>query len=202
MAEKIRIERARRQDSRFIAEMIALSSDGIASLEWQQQADDADGNSALDIGAQTYAGEDGDYSYLNCWVARNAGGEPVGMILSFAITEENCSTDAKPPPYADDDVYAPYRYLEAVPSWYICGVAVLPEYRGRDVGKELILHAFTDGEMAGYDNFSLIVMAAKPNLVDYYESLGFQVTRRAPIVEHPQIDAHGEALLMETRPAG
>ena len=122
------------------------------------------------------------------------------MILSFALTEENCSIDAKPPPFREDDFYAPYKYLEAVNSWYICGVAVIPEYRGQDIGQELIMHAFTDGKMAGFDNASLIAMADKTSLIDYYQSLGFQVTRRAPIVEHPEIDAHGEALLMETSP--
>ena len=44
-------------------------------------------------------------------------------------------------------------------------------------------------------------MAEKAGLIAYYQSLGFHITRRAPIVEHPMIDARGEALLMETRPA-
>jgi ribosomal protein S18 acetylase RimI-like enzyme len=201
MQENIQIERAKKSDSRFIAEMIALSSAGIASLEWQQQADADSAQPELDVGAKSYAGEDGDYSYRNCWIARNASEQPVGMILSFALTEENCSTDAKPPPYREDDTYAPYKYLEAVNSWYIFGVAVIPEYRGQDIGQELIMHAFTDGEMAGFDNISLIAMADKTSLIDHFQSLGFQVTRRAPIVEHTQIDARGEALLMETHPA-
>jgi ribosomal protein S18 acetylase RimI-like enzyme len=200
MQENIQIERAIKSDSRFIAEMIALSSNGFASLEWQQQADADNAQPELDVGAKSYAEEDGDYSYRNCWIARNASEQPVGMILSFALTEENCSTDAKPPPYREDDIYAPYKYLAAVNSWYICRVAVIPEYRDQDISQELILHAFTDGEMAGFDNISLIAMADKPSLIDHYQSLGFQVTRRAPIGEHPQIDARGEALLMETHP--
>jgi ribosomal protein S18 acetylase RimI-like enzyme len=201
MDPEIRIARAQPADSRFIAQMIALSSDGIASLEWQQEADAAE-VSALDIGAQNYAREDGDYSYRNCRVARNANGEPVGMILSFALTEENRSVDAHPPPYRDDEFYAPYMYLEAIDSWYICGVAIIPEYRGRDIGKALIERAIADGEQAGFSNTSLIAMAEKRRLIAFYQALGFKITRRAPVVEHPQIDARGEALLMETRPAG
>ena len=201
MPENIRIERAKKSDSCFIAEMIALSSDGIASLEWQQQVAAGGAQTELDVGAKSYAGEDGDYSYRNCWIARNTSEQPVGMILSFALTEENRSGDAKPPPYREDDFYAPYKYLEAVNSWYICGVAVIPEYRGHDIGQELIMHAFTDAEMAGFDNVSLIALADKTSLIAYFQSFGFQVTRRAPIIENPQIDARGEALLMETHPA-
>lgn len=199
MNDTIHIERARQRDSRFIAEMIAISSDGIARIEWQQQAD-AEGVAALDIGARNYADDKGDYSFRNCWVARTDAGEPVGMILAFALTESNRSTDAKPPPYAADDIYAPYMYLEAVNSWYICGVTVAPGYRGRDIGKQLIERAMQDGREAGYSNTSLVAMASKTALIDYYRSFGFEITRRAPIVPHPQIDASGEAVLMETQP--
>ncbi len=83
-------------DSRFIAEMIELSSDGIASLEWQQESEQQEGVSALDIGAQRYSCNEGDYSYRNFLIAEVD--TPVGMILSFPITEENISADAKPPP--------------------------------------------------------------------------------------------------------
>ena len=50
------------------------------------------------------------------------------------------------------------------------------------------------------DNVSLIAMASKVRPVAYCESLGFRVTRQAPVVEHPPIDAHGDALLAEARP--
>ena len=199
MTDSIRIERAEARDNRFIAEMIAISSDGIAHIEWQQQADE-EGVAALAIGARTYAAEEGDYSFRNCWIARSGRAEPVGMILSFALTEANRSQDAKPPPYADDDIYAPYKYLEAVNSWYICGVTVVPDQRGRDIGKRLMERAMQDGREAGFDNCSLIAVASKTALLDYYRSLGFEITRRAPIVPHPQIDASGDAVLMETNP--
>jgi len=100
--------------------MVALASDGIASIEWQEQAQSEAGLSALDVGAESYASDEGDYSYRNCRVARIESGQPVGAILSFPVTGENCSSDATPPPYSADDIYAPYKYLEAVNSWYIC----------------------------------------------------------------------------------
>jgi len=120
-------------DSRFIAGMIELSSDGIASLEWQQKSADAPDLSALDIGSRQYAKGKGDYSYRNCVIAETD--KPVGMILSFPITEENLSVDAKPPPHSPDDIYAPYKYLESLDSGYICGVTVLPEYRKQGIGR-------------------------------------------------------------------
>jgi len=201
MKPGVHIDRAARADSRFIAQMVAVASDGIATIEWQQEADAA-GVSALDIGAQNYASDEGDYSYRNCWVARKPNDVPVGMILSFALTAENASVEAHPPPYRDDEIFAPYMYLEAVDSWYICALAVIPEFRGRDIGKVLLERAIADGAQAGLGNTSLIAIAEKNRLIDWYRSFGFEATRRAPIVEHPQIDALGDAMLMETRPAG
>jgi len=62
MTDQIKLERAHKQDSRFIAEMIALACAGIASIEWQQQAELEPGKRALDMDAESYAGDVGDYS--------------------------------------------------------------------------------------------------------------------------------------------
>ena len=183
-------------DSRFIAEMIMLSSDGIAGLEWSQECDEGKGQTALDIGSLNYARDEGDYSYRNCIIAEVE--HPVGMILSFPVTEENCSKDAKPPPYEANDIYAPYKYLEALNSWYICGVAVTADFRKQGIGKKLIILAMEQAQAR--ENVSLIAMFEKSGLIRYYQSLGFEITRTAPIVEHPDIHAKGEAVLMETNP--
>lgn len=200
MTQTIRYRPAEQRDSRFIAEMIEIASDGIAALEWEQEADASAGIGALDVGARWYARDDGDYSYRNCLIAETGAGEAIGMILAFPLTEANRSRDAKPPPYAGDDVHAPYRYLEAVDSWYLCGITVLPEYRGQGIGQKLIELSLERGRAQGFDKASLIAVRNKTRLIAYYESLGFRITRSAPIVEHPRIRASGDAVLMETEP--
>lgn len=196
MKQQITYRRAEPEDSRFIAQMIELASDGIASLEWEQAADPENGVSAIDVGAERYAQNDGDYSYENCIIAQ--ADRPVGVILSFPITDKNYSHDAKPPPYEPDEVFAPYEYLEARDSWYICGIGLIPEYRRQGLGEQLIKMTIQHASEAGYHNLSLVAVRAKTGLIDFYRSLGFKITRSAPIVEHPGIRAHGEAVLMET----
>lgn len=182
-------------DSRFIATMIEISSDGIASLEWQQECAEQAGQTAVDVGSEWYASDEGDYSYRNCLIAETD--RPVGMILAFPITEKNLSKDAKPPPYKADDIYAPYKYLEALNSWYICGVAVIPEFRNQGIATQLINLSRELGQQQGFTNVSLIAVYEKSGLISFYESLGFKITRSAPIVEHPGIRAKGDAVLME-----
>lgn len=199
MSKSIRYRKAVPSDSRFIAEMIEVSSDGIAGIEWQEKAELSTGLTPIDVGAQFYAQDDGDYSYRNAIVAE--ADEPVGMVLAFPLTAENRTPYPKPPPYGKTDLYAPYGYLESVNSWYVCGVAVLPNYRRRGIASTLLELSMRLGREQGYKNTSLIAMLQKSKLIKYYEARGFEITRSAPIVDHPSIRVSGIAVLMETLPS-
>lgn len=59
-------------DAGAIAELVAISSDGVAVIEWQQEADTLAGRSALDVG-RAYTGTYGDYSDRNCTMAEQDG---------------------------------------------------------------------------------------------------------------------------------
>lgn len=186
---------ARSADSRFIAEMLDMSSDGVALIEWEEEARGADGQSALDIGAALYESEDGDYSYRNCWIAE-AGGQPVGMLLSFPMQARDPTDTVAPPPFDGSDIFAPYKYLEAPDTWYICGVAVLQNHRGQGVGRALMQIAREQALKQGYDQLSLVVFEENTPAVQLYKSLGYKTIARAPIVPHPLIRCGGDALLM------
>jgi len=181
-------------DSRFIAEMIDISSDGVALVEWTEEARKGDGRSALDIGAEMYASEDGDYSYLNCWIAE-VSMQRAGMLLGFPMHARE-PADIVPPPFDGTDVFAPYKYLEAPDTWYICGVAVLPKYRGHGIGTGLLQIAREQALAQGYKQLSLVVFEENAAAVRLYKRLGYEVIDRAPIVPHPLIRYGGDALLM------
>lgn len=182
-------------DSRFIAEMIDISSDGVALLEWTNAALETGHLTALDIGAGMYASQEGDYSYRNCCLAE-VSGRRAGMLLGFPLHARDPADAASPPPFDGSDVFAPYKYLEAPGTWYVCGVAVLPDYRGRGIGKKLMQIAGQQARDHGYDRLSLVVFEQNGPAVSLYERLGYELAERAPIVPHPLIRASGDALLM------
>lgn len=182
-------------DSRFIAEMIDISSDGVALIEWEEEAQVSDGRSALDIGVGLYASHDGDYSYRNCWIAELSG-QRAGMLLGFPMPAKEPTDTVKPPPFDGSDVFAPYKYLEAPDTWYICGVAVQQDYRRQGIGKALMQIASEQALKQGYDRLSLVVFEENANALRLYESLGYETIDRAPIVPHPLIRCSGDALLM------
>jgi ribosomal protein S18 acetylase RimI-like enzyme len=191
---------AQARDSHFIAEMIDVSSDGIALIEWTKTAQATGSGSALDIGAESYASEEGDYSYRNCILAEVAG-RRAGMLLSFPVLARDPADVASPPPFDGTDVFAPYKYLEAPDTWYICGIAVTPEHRGQGIGKRLMQIAREQALDHGYDQLSLIVFEENTIAVSLYRQLGYETIKRAPVVPHPLIRCGGDALLM-VAPAG
>jgi ribosomal protein S18 acetylase RimI-like enzyme len=186
---------ARVSDSRFIAEMIDVSSDGIALIELTSAAQAAGDRTALDVGAAEYASEEGDYSYRNCRVAKIAD-RRAGTLLSFPMHARDPADAASPPPFDGTDVFAPYKYLEAPDTWYICGVALLPEYRGRGIGTGLMQIARQQARNQGYGRLSLVVFEENEAAVNLYRRLGYVTVDRAPTVPHLLIRAGGDALLM------
>jgi ribosomal protein S18 acetylase RimI-like enzyme len=182
-------------DSRFIAEMIDVSSDGVALIDWTHAAQAAGDRTALDIGVERYASEEGDYSYRNCWLAA-VSGRRAGVLLSFPMPARDAADAVSPPPFDGSDVFAPYKYLEAPETWYICGVALRPEYRGRGIGTQLMRIAGQQARKHGYNRLSLVVFEENTGALRLYQRLGYQIIDRAPIVPHPLIRCRGDALLM------
>ena len=195
MSDEPVYRQATAKDSRFIAGMIDISSDGIALIEWTEAAQAAGDRTALDIGAGIYASEEGDYSYRNCCIAEVAD-RRVGMLLGFPMPARDPSDVASPPPFDGTDVFAPYKYLEAPDTWYICGVALLPEYRGHGIGTGLMQMAREQARTHGYTQLSLVVFEENAAALRLYRRLGYETIKRASIVPHPLIRASGDALLM------
>ena len=195
MSDEPVYRQATAKDSRFIAGMIDISSDGIALIEWTEAAQAAGDRTALDIGARIYASEDGDYSYRNCCIAEVAD-RRVGMLLGFPMPARDPTDVVSPPPFDTTDVFAPYKYLEAPDTWYICGVALLPEYRGHGIGTGLMQMARQQARHHGYTQLSLVVFEENSAALRLYRRLGYETIKRAPIIPHPLIRASGDALLM------
>lgn len=57
--------------------------------------------------------------------------------------------------------------------YYLDTLAVLPEYRGRGIGRALLLDGIRKGESMGYDRIALVADSGMPHLVRLYGSIGF-----------------------------
>ena len=183
----IQFRPAEKSDCREIASLYSISSDGVADYIWTKLAQP--GENLLDVGQRRYERENTVFSYQNCTIA-TLGETVVGMLVAFPMVVDD---NAEP---EEDPILAPYSKLEEDNSYYICGVAVFPEYRGRGIGTQLMAIAEQQAATKGFAKLSLIVFEQNKGAKRLYDRIGYREIAREAIAPHPLIHYSGDAILM------
>jgi ribosomal protein S18 acetylase RimI-like enzyme len=187
------IRPARKDESRSIAELFEISSDGVASYVWSTLQADYPGLPLLEIGRRRYEREGTAFSYQNCLMAED-GGQVQGMMHAYAIEPPG---DPDPAPQAVDPVLKPYSELEAPGTLYIAGIAVWPSFRGQGVGTRFLEAARERAGSLGLRELSLLCFANNTGARRLYDRAGFVVVDWRPVVPHAMIRHTGDVLLMQ-----
>ena len=185
-ADDVILRPAEKSESRTIASLYSISSDGVADYIWTRLAQP--GEDILDVGQRRYEREDSVFSYRNCTVVEIAG-SIAGMLVAFPLQAGGDSVESDP-------VLVPYSRLEEDNSYYICGMAVFPEHRGRGIGHRLLDLAEKHARAQGFGKLSLIVFEQNEGAKRLYDRTGYRETAREPVVPHPLIHYTGDAILM------
>jgi len=183
---------ARKSDSRIIAELFEIASDGVASYVWSTLQADYPDLPLLEIGRLRYERERTPFSHQNCLLAEHEG-EVRGMMHAYPV---DAPTDPSPGEQPVDPVLKPYSELEAPGSLYIAGMAVLPEFRRQGLGARFLEAARERAQGLGLPELSLLCFAGNTGARRLYERTGFVVVDWRPVVPHPMIRHTGDVLLM------
>ena len=187
------IRPAHKNESRSIAELFEISSDGVASYVWSTLQTAYPGLPLLEIGRRRYEREGTAFSYQNCLMAEDQG-KVQGMMHAYPI---ELPGDAAAPPQPVDPVLKPYAELEAPGTLYIAGIAVWPDCRGRGVGTRFLEAARERARGLGLRELSLLCFAGNTGARRLYDRAGFVVVDWRPVVSHPMIRHTGDVLLMQ-----
>jgi len=177
---------ARKGDCPDIAALYRISSDGVADYIWSKLA--GPGEDPLTVGQRRYAREDTAFSYRNCTVIEQAD-RVIGMLVAFPMHIDPAEVESDP-------VLAPYSKLEEDDSYYICGMAVIPEFRGAGLGTRLLALAEAQAANRSFDKLSLIVFEQNSGAKRLYDRHGYREVDRAAVYPHPLIHYTGDAILM------
>jgi ribosomal protein S18 acetylase RimI-like enzyme len=188
-----RFRAATREDRYELARLFRIASGGVADYMWSRLAPKYPGLTPLEIGARRFAREEGNFSYKNCVVAEQDGAVR-GMLFTFPIEEGQEADDG-----STDPILKPYEELEIPGSFYICALALLPNFRGRGAGTKMLSIAREQAHQRGFDTLSLLVFEQNEGALRLYERNGFKVAGRAPVVPHELINHTGEVLLMASK---
>jgi ribosomal protein S18 acetylase RimI-like enzyme len=193
MGEAI-IRAARREDSREIARLFLVSSDGVAEYFWRR----IDGSDRLpiDIGAERFACEGVVFSYQNCLVVEQDGAV-VGMLHAYPLEAPPPDTEPE-----EDPVLRPYSELKDHGSLYISGIALDPACRGQGLGTRLLEAAEQRARALELPRLTLICFERNERAMRLYARLGYAEVDRRPLVPHPTLKyREGDAVLL-VRPVG
>ena len=177
---------ARKNDCAAIAALHSIASDGVADYVWTQLAEP--GEDIVTVGRRRYEREDSAFSYRNCTVVE-VESKVVGMLVAFPMHVDPTDEESDP-------VLAPYSKLEEDNTYYVCGVALFPEYRGRGIGTRLMALAEEHARHKGLSKISLIVFEENTGASQLYERAGYCEAKREPVYPHPLIHCTGDAILM------
>jgi ribosomal protein S18 acetylase RimI-like enzyme len=186
------IRPARKDESRSIAELFEIASDGVASYIWSTLQADYPGLPLLEIGRRRYERESTAFSYQNCLMAEDQG-EVLGMMHAYAV---EAASAPNPSPRPVDPVLKPYSELEAPGTLYIAAIAIWPAFRNHGVGRRFLGAARARAQSLGRRELSLLCFAGNTGARRFYDRAGFVVVDWRPVVPHAMIRHTGDVLLM------
>jgi ribosomal protein S18 acetylase RimI-like enzyme len=188
IAGMIDIRHAVREDSRDIARLFLISTDGLAEYIWSLAAEP--GETVMETGARRYVRQGVVFSYENCLMAEKQG-VTVGMAHSYEMTEDADSGGS------GDPVMKPYGELEDYGSLYLSGMAVLEEHRNAGIGKALMGAVSRRARDLSLGRISLICFERNEGAMRLYRRLGFREIGRRAVVPHPALHyPDGDAVLL------
>jgi ribosomal protein S18 acetylase RimI-like enzyme len=115
------------------------------------------------------------YSWRHARIA-TVNGCAVGCLISYEGTQYMQLRDLTWSQIwgAIDEQYLSSIEAEAYPGeFYLDSMAILPEYRGYNIGKWLLLDGLERGKERRCQAVTLIVSVEKPHLCEYYKEVGF-----------------------------
>ena len=177
---------AKKTECRTIAELYSISSDGVSDYIWTKLSNPDE--NILDVGTRRYEQEDSVFSYRSCTIVE-INNKIAGMLVAYPMHVD--------PDYLEEDpVLAPVSRLEEDNSYYICGMALFPEYRGKGIGTRLLKKAEKDCAIAALNKLSLVCFEQNTNAMCLYQKNGYREIAREAVVPHPLLHHTGDAILM------
>jgi len=158
---------ATKADAPALAELVNYAGEGLPLYLWTKLA--KGGEDPWAVGRARAEREEGAFSYRNATVIE-VSGECAGCLIGYEIADVPKPVSPDMPP-----IFVPFQELEnlAPGTWYINVLAVLPKFRNRGLGVELIALAEETGRKAGKRGMSLIVADKNFGARRLYERQGY-----------------------------
>ncbi len=168
---------ANKEEAPLLAELVNYAGEGLPLYLWEKFAEP--GESAWEVGSKRAAREESDFSYRNAVIIEHQD-KAAGCLIGYKIPDP-------PEPIPPDlpALFKPLQELEdhAPATWYINVLAVMPAFRNKGLGSQLLTFAEKIGQNHAAQGMSIIVSDANAGARRLYERHGYREKASRPMVK-------------------
>ncbi len=171
------------QDAEILAELVNHAGEGLPLYLWERLAEP--GQSPWDVGRERARRQQGSFSYRNATMIDHQG-QAAGCLIGYEIPDHPGAIDPGMPA-----MFRPLQELEnlAPGTWYVNVLAVLPGFRGKGLGSNLLQLADETAQKLGKRGMSVIVSDGNPGARRLYQRCGYREAAARPMIKEAWIKA-------------
>ena len=180
-------------DATTLALVMDAAGRRLPSYFWSQYA--ADGQSFFEFGREKIRSDTEGKSYYKNWHVAEKNSNFVGAFFGFVVDNPYPEIDYEDEP----EWWIPFKELEMLASgtWLLQVISILPEHRGKNYAKDLLLKAEQVALEHSAKKITLQVEQVNNIAMKAYLANGYQEVGRREFIPFPFSNDSGDLILME-----
>ena len=162
------------------------------SYLWSQET--GQGQSYFEYGREIIRTDANNSAYFKNWLVAESQSKFVGAFFGFSVEDPYPEIDLDAVP----ECFRPCIELERVASgcWLLQAIAILPQYRGKGLARQLLDKAGSVAKDSGTNRIALQVEEVNEIAFNTYQRNGYIEVDRRPYIPFPGSDDTGDYVLM------
>lgn len=192
MGNSLQFRNATEDDCTELALIRDIAGRRMPSYLWSQET--VQGQSYFEYGREEIRTDANSNSYFKNWLVAEFQDKVVGAFFGFSIENPYPEIDLDAVP----ECFRPCIELErvAIGCWLLQAIAILPEYRGKGLARQLLDKAGSVAKDSGANRIALQVEEVNEVAFKTYQSNGYVEVDRRPYVHFPGSEDTGDVVLM------
>ena len=192
MGNALLFRNATEDDCTELALIRDIAGRRMPSYLWSQET--GQGQSYFEYGREKIRTDANSNSYFRNWLVAETQSKFVGAFFGFSVEDPYPEIDLDAVP----ECFRPCIELERVASgcWLLQAIAILPQYRGKGLARQLLGKAESVAKDSGTNRIALQVEEVNEVAFKTYQSNGYVEVDRRPYVHFPGSDDTGDVVLM------
>jgi GNAT superfamily N-acetyltransferase len=192
MGNALQFRSATEDDCTELALMLDVAGRRLPSYLWSQEV--GQGQSYFEYGREAIRTDANRNSYFKNWLVAESQSKFVGAFFGFSVEDPYPEIDLDAVP----ECFRPCIELERVASgcWLLQVIAILPQYRGKGLARQLLDKAESVARDSGTNRIALQVEEVNEIAFNTYMRNGYIELDRRPYIPFPGSDDTGDYVLM------